>query len=159
MPKQRKLLLPRVVHSFSAPIPTKEFKTVSKTSFNGRIGVFAGKVGDNTAAVDVIERRTHKKYGRVFSRIRRCKVHVEQNVLVSLQRGDKVVMHASRPLSKTKKLSFHPEKDRLQGLRGLSSRRRENQESKELYLADVSLDGVPSRPIGTHHSSTDTYFE
>merc|ERR1712134_36811 len=100
----------------SATVPEKKFKTVSKTSFNGKVGVFAGKVGKSTIAVDVIDRYTHRRYGKVFSRIKRCKVHVEESICESLQKGDKITMHTCRPLSRTKKLAFHPEKDRLQKL-------------------------------------------
>jgi ribosomal protein S17 len=84
-------------------------KLVSKTSSRGKSGVVAGRVGVNTLAVDVLERHTHKKYGKVFSRTKRYKVHVEEIILNSLQKGDKITMHVSRPLSKTKKLVFDPE--------------------------------------------------
>merc|ERR1711935_395327 len=98
MSKQCRLRLPPTVGLLSTKPGTNfydvmKFKVVSKTSFKGKLGVVAGKVGINTLAVDVLERHTHMKYGKVFSRTKRYKVHVEENILSSFQKGDKIAMH------------------------------------------------------------------
>jgi ribosomal protein S17 len=82
-------------------------KLVSKTS-RGKLGVVAGRVGIHTLAVDVLERHTHKKYGKVFSRTKRYKVQVEESIINSAQKGDKMEIQVCRPLSKTKGHVFDP---------------------------------------------------
>ena len=64
-----------------------------------RIGMVVSNKMDKTIVVEIVERVTHAKYGKILKRSVRYKAHDEKN---ECDTGDKVLIMETRPLSKDK---------------------------------------------------------
>ena len=65
-----------------------------------RVGVVVSDKMDKTVVVAVENRSPHPKYGKIVVRTKRYKVHDEEN---QCKEGDRVRIHETRPLSRTKR--------------------------------------------------------
>ncbi|HEY9834945.1 30S ribosomal protein S17 [Microcoleus sp. ZQ-A2] len=65
-----------------------------------RVGVVVSDKMDKTVVVAVENRSPHPKYGKIVVRTKRYKAHDEEN---QCKEGDRVRIHETRPLSRTKR--------------------------------------------------------
>ncbi|MEI6850449.1 MAG: 30S ribosomal protein S17 [Candidatus Saccharibacteria bacterium] len=74
-------------------------------------GIVTSDVADKTIAVTVTSRETHPIYGKQYTVTRKYAAHDENN---TAKKGDKVIISATRPISKRKsfKLDSVVEKSR-----------------------------------------------
>ncbi len=71
-----------------------------RTSRKSRVGVVISDVGDKTVTVEVVDSKTHPKYGKTVRVRKKFHAHDEQN---DANLGDTVRIVETRPLSKTKR--------------------------------------------------------
>ena len=71
-----------------------------RTSRKTRVGVVISDVRDKTVTVEVVDSKTHPKYGKTVRVRKKFHVHDEQN---DANLGDTVRIVETRPLSKTKR--------------------------------------------------------
>jgi small subunit ribosomal protein S17 len=65
-----------------------------------RVGLVVSDKMDKTVVVAVENRTAHPKYGKIVVRTKRYKAHDEEN---QCKAGDRVRIHETRPLSRTKR--------------------------------------------------------
>lgn len=65
-----------------------------------RVGLVVSDKMNKTVVVAVENRSAHPKYGKIIVNTRRYKAHDEEN---KCKEGDRVRIHETRPLSKTKR--------------------------------------------------------
>jgi len=65
-----------------------------------RVGIVISDVRDKTVTVEVVDSKTHPKYGKTVRVRTKFHAHDEQN---DAQLGDTVRIEETRPLSKTKR--------------------------------------------------------
>ncbi len=75
-------------------------------------GVVTSDVRDKTITVSVTSRETHPIYGKQFTVTRKYTAHDEQN---EANKGDKVVIAETRPISKTKSFTLDRVVERARG--------------------------------------------
>ena len=75
-------------------------------------GVVTSDVRDKTITVSVTSRETHPIYGKQFTVTRKYTAHDEQN---EANKGDKVVIAETRPISKTKSFTLDRIVERARG--------------------------------------------
>ncbi len=71
-----------------------------RTSRKSRVGVVISDVRDKTVTVEVVDSKTHPKYGKTVRVRKKFHAHDEQN---DANLGDTVRIVETRPLSKTKR--------------------------------------------------------